>query len=186
MRVTGCVWPVCVCVLCVCVLCVCLVRLPFVRLFLCWQEKHFPQIIDYQNYIKNATKKRERERERERGDRLGRAARIFLGATSYSPLNCPRTCHAYLLLLAGPSLQQSDRIDCNNAINVMNVRAGIYIQLLHSVYTYVNTSVHACACLCVCVCVPASESIIWPHCCSPSLSLSVGRSDTRQAAPDDS
>lgn len=130
----------------------CLVRLPFVRLFLCWQEKHFPQIIDYQNYIKNATKKRERERERERGDRLGRATRIFLRATSYSPLNCPRTCHAYLLLLAGPSLQQSDRIDCNNAINVMNVRAGIYIQLLHSVYTYVNTSVHACACLCVCVC----------------------------------
>lgn len=52
---------VCVRSVCVCAVCVCLVRLPFVRLFLCWQEKHFPQIIDYQNYIKNATKKREME-----------------------------------------------------------------------------------------------------------------------------
>lgn len=130
----------------------CLVRLPFVRLFLCWQEKHFPQIIDYQNYIKNATKKRERERERERGDRLGRATRIFLRATSYSPLNCPRTCHAYLLLLAGPSLQQSDRIDCNNAINVMNVRAGIYIQLLQCVHVCEHVCARLCLSMRVCVC----------------------------------
>lgn len=124
-----------------CCVCVCLVRLPFVCLFLCWQEKHFPQIIDYQNYIKNATKKRGTERE-SRGRGLGRASRIFLMATSYSQLNCPRTCHASLL----PPLQQSDRIDCNNAINVMNVRAGIYIQLLTAC---VHVCEHVCARLCL-------------------------------------
>lgn len=130
---------------CMCAMCVCLVRLPFVCLFLCWQEKHFPQIIDYQNYIKNATKKRGTERER-RGRRLGRASRIFLMATSYSQLNCPRTCHASLLPLLAPPLQQSDRIDCNNAINVMNVRAGIYIQLLTAC---VHVCEHVCAGLCL-------------------------------------
>lgn len=132
---------------CMCAMCVCLVRLPFVCLFLCWQEKHFPQIIDYQNYIKNATKKRGTERE------WGARARQGIPYISYGNKLFPTELSSHLPRLPSPPApsraprpQQSDRIDCNNAINVMNVRAGIYIQLLTAC---VHVCEHVCAGLCL-------------------------------------
>lgn len=137
----------CVCVLCVCALCVCLLYACF-----CAGRKNIFRKLLITKIILKTQPKREGQRER-RGRGLGRASRIFLTATSYSQLNCPRTCHASLVPLLAPPLQQSDRIDCNNAINVMNVRAGIYIQLLTAC---VHVCEHVCARLClsmrVCVC----------------------------------
>lgn len=88
-----CVLSVCVCGCCVCV---CLVRLPFVCLFLCWQEKHFPQIIDYQNYIKNATKKRGTEKEK------GPWARQGIPYISYGNKLFPTELSSHLPRLPSP------------------------------------------------------------------------------------